>query len=169
MLLSPEGQTLHLRDPHVYAFKSVRLQPVCCSSAVCVWTQQQMSLDTWDTASILESLQQHAPLLTAITVLAATYIFVKRIQQTGQCPFAGRPAAGKAAAPSKGSAGQVCLGVGGLGKGSRSSVSCMLCLCFDCGIAWLHHSTLWSAAACCVLQVGEGHKGGGGWSVMQRT
>lgn len=66
-----------------------------------------MSLDTWDSASILVSLQQHAPLLTAVAVLAATYLFVKRIQQTGQCPFAGRPAAGKTAAPNKGSAGQV--------------------------------------------------------------
>jgi hypothetical protein len=85
-----------------------------------------MSVDTWDSASILDFLQQHAPLLTAVTVLAATYVFIKRVQQTGQCPFAGRPAAGKAAAASKGSAGQVCVseGVGGCAQGYCALLSC---------------------------------------------
>jgi hypothetical protein len=52
-----------------------------------------MSVATLDSQAILDLLQKNAPLLTAVAVLAATYLFVKRIQQTGQCPFAGRPAA----------------------------------------------------------------------------
>jgi len=61
----------------------------------------QMSGATWDTEQILSLAQQHSPLLTAIVVLGATYLFLKRIQQSGRCPFAGASAG---AASAKGSA-----------------------------------------------------------------
>jgi hypothetical protein len=118
-----------------------------------------MSLDTWDTASILESLQQHAPLLTAVAVLAATYIFVKRIQQTGQCPFAGRPAAaGKGAVPSKGTAGQVRVCLGGWVGGWVEVITRLQNICI--GKHRVGYKSLNTADRVCVW-VDEWFEGGG--------
>lgn len=56
-----------------------------------------MSLSGAAYADLLtQIIQQNAAILVAIAVLAATYLFLKRIQRTGQCPFAGFSSSGGA-------------------------------------------------------------------------